>query len=96
MRRDLFSDLGGYDERFAGWYGSDRDFRNRIGARARTICLRQHLIRVTPEAISDAWTTNCTRMTPEDEAALARLKAERDASDDPRPIRQNFPYERVF
>jgi len=30
MTRELYQSIGGYDERFAGWYGTDGDFRNRI------------------------------------------------------------------
>ena len=95
MARELFSDAGGYDERFAGWYGSDRDFTARIKDRSRVVALRQPLVYVGLHLIGDASTSDCTRLTPEDTAAIERIKAERDAAGDG-PIRQNFPYERVF
>jgi hypothetical protein len=69
MSRDLFLSIGGYDERFAGWYGSDRDFRSRLRNKARVVRLHQRLIRVTPDAIADASTSQYDRLTPADSEA---------------------------
>lgn len=95
MTREMYDRIGGYDERFAGFYGTDADFRNRVAAEAEIVVLGQPLIRVPREVVPDASTTTYERKTPEDKAAIPRIRAARAAEKDPRPKRLTFPYQRV-
>jgi len=95
MTRKMFERVGGYDERFAGLYGTDADIRDRISQSAQIITLKENLIRVPRDVVPDASTTTYLRKQPEDREGLPRLRAERAASADPRPLRLTFPYERV-
>jgi hypothetical protein len=93
MTRRLYNRIGGYDERFAGWYGTDGDFRDRLNRVAGLVEIKEHLIRVPREVVPDASTTIYERKTDEDGEAIKRIKAERG---DNKPIRQGFPYEQVL
>lgn len=96
MTKALYEAAGGYDERFAGWYGTDADFRDRVKAKAKKICrFSQYIIRVPRDVIPDASTTTYARKTPQDSENIRRIKGERNLLEDRSPIRQNFPYERV-
>lgn len=95
MTREMYDRIGGYDERFAGWYGTDSDFRDRAAALAKIDILKSVLVRVPREVIPDASTTTYARKTVEDNANLARIKAERRAEKDQRPKRNLFPWSRV-
>lgn len=96
MTKKLYDQCGGYDERFAGYYGTDSDFRNRVEQNARSITiLKQTIIRVPREVIPDASTTTYQRKAPEDRPNLDRIKAERALLADQTPIRYRFAYERV-
>lgn len=96
MMHELFDKIGGYDERFAGYYGTDADFRHRVLDKCRRIIvLKTPLIRVPREVIADASTTTYERKTPDDRANVARIKTERAMLDNWRPINLSFPYERV-
>lgn len=95
MTRGMYDACGGYDERFAGWYGTDGDFRNRVMKQAPIEQLREHLIRIPREVVPDASTTTIERKTPETHANLDRIKAERAGAKDKRPKRGLFPYSRV-
>jgi glycosyltransferase involved in cell wall biosynthesis len=57
MSRNLYKRVGGYDERFAGYYGTDDDFRDRIMQVCAIVNLSWHLIRLPCELIPDASTT---------------------------------------
>lgn len=94
MTRDMFDRCGGYDERFAGWYGTDGDFRNRVAANAPVLSLKEPLIRVPREVTPDASTTTLVRRSPENLANLDRIKAERAKIKGWRPLRGSFPSER--
>lgn len=97
MGRKLYDATGGYDERFAGYYGTDGDFRDRVMREANEIMtLKQSLVRVPREEVPDASTTTYLRKQPEDRAGLARVFEEREAIENWKPLRGSFPYERVF
>lgn len=97
MARKLYNRVGGYDERFAGYYGTDGDFRDRVVREANEVMtLKQSLIRVPREEVPDASTTHYLRKQPEDRAGLARVCEEREQIEDWKPLRGSFPYERVF
>ena len=95
MTKDMYERIGGYDERFAGYYGTDADFRNRVAKQATMVTLGCHLIRVPREVVPDASTTTYERKTPEDKEAIPRIRAARSQEADPRPKRLTFPYSRV-
>lgn len=96
MTRELFDKAGGYDERFRGWYGTDGDFRNSVKAVARVLDLKEHVIRVPREVTPDASTTTLTRRSPENSAALDRVKIEREKIKGWRPLRNLTPWERLI
>lgn len=92
MTRELFKKVGGYDERLAGWYGTDGDFLDRVAAQAMIIQLNQHLIRVPREVIPDSSTTSLSRKSPEDFQNIRMLR--RKYAGTP-PLTLSFPWERV-
>jgi hypothetical protein len=93
MTRKMFDRIGGYDERFSGYYGSDSEFRERVQANARAIVmLPQALIRYPREVIADASTTTYERKAKEDGIHVPRIKAERARIPNWRPLRLTFPY----
>lgn len=96
MTRKMFDAIGGYDERFAGLYGTDGDFRDRVLQHAEVVFLKEHLIRVPRQVIPDASTTTYLRKQPEDREGLARVRMRRDAEGVWTPKRLTFPYHRVF
>jgi hypothetical protein len=96
MSRAKYDEAGGYDERFAGYYGTDADFRNRVEAVCRIGLIKEHLIRVPRAVIPDASTTTYLRKQPEDRAGIERVKAERAALEDQKPLRYRFKYDRVW
>ena len=91
----IWDRVGGYDERFAGYYGTDGDFRDRLNQTSAVAMLKDHIIRVPREHIHDASTTRYARKTPED-ARIRDIKAARAAVPGWRPITRSFPYERVY
>lgn len=96
MRRELFDLVGGYDERFAGWYGTDGDFAGRVNAAALSIDQRpEPVVRVPREVIPDASTTTYARKTDADREAIARIKQERGLIPDWRPLRYLTPAVKV-
>lgn len=96
MTRAIFDKAGGYDERFAGWYGTDGDFRNRVTAKAPVLNFKEPIIRVPREVTPDASTTTLVRRSPENAAAIERIKAERAAIKGWKTIRGRFPSARVL
>lgn len=96
LTRALYDKAGGYDERFAGVYGTDGMFRRRVREAGAGICeLKEAIIRVPREVVPDASTTRYERRSPENAAARARVKAEIAASGNRWPMRGRFPWERV-
>lgn len=96
ISKKLFERVGGYDERFAGYYGTDGDFKVRLLTKASKHVLLEHLIyRVGRELIPDASTTSYKRKEPHDLPTVKRILEERKKEGDPRPKRYRFPYEKV-
>jgi hypothetical protein len=96
MERETFDKAGGYDERMAGWYGSDADFVERLAKSAPLLCLKEPLIRYPREVIADASTTTYLRKTEEDRLNIRRVKAERKALGEWRPLRYTNPWRQVY
>lgn len=95
LTRALFDRAGGYDERFAGYYGTDADVRDRFTATAtEVVLLKECVIRVPREVIPDASTTTYQRKQPEDKI-IPKLLAERRLRKEPTK-RMTFSYHRVF
>lgn len=94
MSNELWKKVGGYDERFAGYYGTDGDFRDRILKHA-SICQLQdiEIIRVGREYIPDASTTTYKRKKPEDGIAIRDIKNKRGIK--ARPHTLTFEWERL-
>jgi hypothetical protein len=95
MSRWLYDRMGGYDERFAGLYGTDADFRDRLNLHGSVKDLKQHVIRVPRTVTPDASTTTYLRKQPEDREGIARVKAERAGQKGWTTVRLSFPYHRV-
>lgn len=95
MTKATYERAGGYDERFAGWYGSDADFRDRASKAGPISILSYPLVRIPREVQPDASTTRYARKTIEDGREIKRIKDERARVKGWKPIRYRFPYERV-
>lgn len=97
MSRTIYNQAGGYDERFAGLYGTDADFRDRVKAAVGKIRERkEHIIRVPRTEIPDASTTTYLRKQPEDREGIARIKNARAEVTGWKPITLTFNYDRVY
>lgn len=96
MTRSMFHEIGGYDERFSGFYGSDAEFRDRVQATADEVVLRSDpLIRYPREVIADASTTTYGRKEPQDGANVRRIREEREAEGKWKTKRLTFPWEQL-
>lgn len=96
LTRALFDAIGGYDERFSGFYGTDSEFRERVQAAARAVIMRGDvLVRYPREVIADASTTTYGRKEPQDRENVTRIKDARAQVKNWRPLRVTFPYERL-
>jgi hypothetical protein len=94
--RELFDKIGGYDERFSGFYGTDGEFRDRVRANsAQIIMLDDVLVRYPREVIADASTTQYGRKEKQDHDGVTRIRA-RIAKEGGRPVRLSFPFHKVF
>ena len=97
MARWVWDKIGGYDERFAGYYGTDADFRNRVLEAAPIVVLEDTPVVRTPREVTpDASTTTYVRKGPEDLPNLDRIKLERAKIPNWRPLTLQFPYHRVL
>jgi hypothetical protein len=94
MTRETYDRAGGYDERLAGWYGTDGDFRNRVVDVAPVIQLKEPVIRVPREVTPDASTTTLVRRSTYNSAGLDKAKRDRDLIKGWRPVRNSFPWSR--
>jgi hypothetical protein len=96
MTRKMFDQVGGYDERFSGFYGTDGEFRDRVRANAaKVIMLEEYLVRVPREVVPDASTTKYLRKQPEDHDGVSKVRAQ-IAREGGRPKRLSFPYHQTF
>lgn len=90
-----FDAIGGYDERFSGYYGTDGEFRDRVAKNSREIViLDEPLIRVPREVIADASTTKYGRKEAQDGEGVTRIRKEIARQGGPTK-RLSFPYHRV-
>lgn len=95
MTKEMYNKVGGYDERFAGYYGTDWDFRDRAMRAAEYIkMLPLPLVRVGREHTPDA---SCPRefgrKSPADAQAIRRIHGARGNLP---PQRFRFPHSLVF
>lgn len=95
MTTQLYWAIGGGEERFAGCYGWDVEFRDRVREQAEIVWRPEVLISVGPDVVPDASTTQFPRKTPENRAKLRKAASERNAIPGWRPLNLTFPYERV-
>lgn len=93
MTADMYWQVGGYDEAFAGCSGTDADFRQRASRQARIIELRQWLVRYPRDVIADASTTTLLRKPIEDRVRNERLYRSRTSAWRPRHF--SYPCERM-
>ncbi len=91
LTRELFWTIGGYDESFSGYYGSDGDWRRRGASVAPMHILSDRLIR--HEYQEDSSTTRYQRKKPEDTEAVKRIIAARSADWKPKTL--SFEYAEV-
>ena len=97
MTTQMFEEIGGYDERFCGLYGTDGRFQKDVERTAhRVVQLPDVLIRVPRELIPDASTTTLERKKPADKVRLIEILTARNQDPNWRPRRYTFPYERVL
>lgn len=95
MTKQLFDRVGGYDERFSGYYGTDGMFARRVEAAARgVIILPEKMIRVPRDVVPDASTTRYGRKEQQDREGVARIRAQIEREGGPTK-RLSFPYHRV-
>lgn len=89
--------IGGYDERFAGYYGTDWDFRDRATARSKEVKqLPLPVIRVGREHTPDASTPReFGRKTPQDSRRIQEIRRQRESQGKWQPLRMTFPYQQV-
>jgi glycosyl transferase family 2 len=93
LTRTMFDRVGGYDERFSGYYGSDSEFRERVhSAAGDPLMLPDPLVRYPREVLADASTTTYERKAKEDGIHVPRIKKERAQLEDWRPLRLTIPY----
>lgn len=95
LTREKYDAAGGYDERFAGIYGTDGMFVKRLRDVAEIVPLPYPLVRYPRTHVPDASTTTYERKTPRDAEEKDRVTAEIEASGDLTPHRLTFPWERV-
>jgi hypothetical protein len=98
MTKAMYDHIGGMDERFAGHYGTDSEFRDRINSRVKTavVMLPEVLWRVPRTTIPDASTTTYTRKgDPIDDGAIAKIKLRRAMEIGWTPKRLSFPYRQI-
>lgn len=96
MRREMYDKIGGYDERFAGYYGTDGEFRSRVVKKAPLSSLIAPLIRVPRDVIADASTTTYMRKDPKDKETIYRIFRSREMAHGWKTVRLSFPYEQVL
>lgn len=91
LTKELFWNVGGYDESYSGSYGSDGRYRRRLMAACQTRVLTDRLVRY--ENVGDSSTTEYRRKLPQDDQRLKAI----DASLKPghRPKTLSFPYHEV-
>lgn len=88
--------LGGYDERFSGYYGTDAEFRDRVIIQCgEPVYVPEIVLRVPREVIPDASTTTYVRKEPFDGPTIRRIKQAREVDPAWKPLNLTFEYDRV-
>ena len=78
MKRNFYWAVGGYDESFCGYYGTDNMFRKRLLKKGKLVHRPDiEIIRYGREYIADASTTTLERKGLKNEAVLRRLQHQR-------------------
>lgn len=98
LERSMFERAGGYDERFAGWYGTDADFAERliVAANGQVRWIEAPIVRYSRDVIPDASTPlEFGRKSDLDRENIRRIKAERMLQVPWKPLRYQFPYHQV-
>lgn len=101
MTKAMYDKAGGYDERFAGIYGTDGRFRNQLNMISSIQYLPVHLIRVPREVTPDA--SSMPELEQRDPAynrqnpdhQLRKVKIREKIGKNAFPIRNLFPWEQV-
>lgn len=97
LTRKIYRMMGGYDESFAGFYGTDADFRDRLKAVAPFKTIKEYLVRVPRSVTPDASTVDYLRKQPEDGEGIKSIKAQRAKAGAAWVIKnRSFPYHRVY
>lgn len=94
MTREMFWEVGGYDERYVGHYGSDGKYRQRLLKTAPVQILKDRLIRHEYEDDSSTSNTTHPRKEAADNEAITRIAASIPPGTPPRVL--SFPYEEVL
>lgn len=98
LTKDMFNRIGGYDERYLGFYGTDCVFRDAVNANsAGTVMLEAPLIRVPREVVKDASTTTYGRKEEQDRINVRRIRTMIAGlpPDERRPARAGNPWRQV-
>lgn len=97
MTRAMFDKVGGYDERYSGFYGTDGMFRDRCREAATSVSLlRSVLERVDRKVVHDASTRTYERKAEQDRENVPRIRREIEASGDLTPKRLTFPFREIY
>lgn len=97
LTKAMFDRVGGYDERFSGYYGTDADFRERIKAAAReVVMLDDYLVRYPRTVVPDASTTTYGRKEAADRETVPMIRRKRAKKSGWRPLSLTFPWQRVL
>jgi len=97
ITREMYDRIGGYDERFAGLYGTDWDFYNSARKLAPIVELPFPLIRYSRDVIPDASTRTLQRKESGDIVRVKVLRAQiaKLPAAERRPVRNRFPWVRL-
>jgi len=96
MTRAMYDRIGGYDERYAGVYGTDGAFKRGVETNAKAVVeIKEALVRYPREVIADASTSTLARKGPENDALKAARTAQIKASGQRRPVRGLFAWDRI-
>lgn len=100
MAKKTFEQTGGYDERYAGYYGTDGVFHRRVVevVKGKLLQLPISLVRYPREVVSDASTSTLTRKSERNTANIYRIREEigRLPPEEQAPKTLTFPYHKVW
>lgn len=95
MTKALYWKAGGYDERRAGVYGTDGNFRRALDRISSEVFVRAPLIRFPREVIPDASTTQFERQSKSNEELKRKIDADIKASGQLGPLVHRFGWSKV-